>query len=253
MMTSPPGIQKNDLINYIIDIDDEDCPDFSLHLAAYQNDVDQIKQILESAESQDLLEARIRPFLATPLRLAATSGAVEAIDLLLEAGAGVDAADVKAQTPLFVAIVNKKYEAAVRLLEAGADPNGSDRNLCTPLAVAAQRGHVEGVRILCRYGADTEDILRLMSGLPGFPLTVSATYHHLEVFATLLVHGAKPDLESFRDLDLDPELFQKCSVPHTIIRYDYCRESSFCSRVKGWVFHSLIERDISFHAKKCFG
>ena len=38
-MTSPPAATTaaaNDLIGYIIDIDDEECPDFSLHLAAYQ-------------------------------------------------------------------------------------------------------------------------------------------------------------------------------------------------------------------------
>ena len=77
----------------------------------------------------------------------------------------------------------------------------------------AQRGYYEGVRLLCRYqieiyilvrkmklfkvrlwkcqkktfhnwyryGADTEDIARISSGLPGFPITITATYHHLKV------------------------------------------------------------------------
>ena len=53
------------------------------------------------------------------------------------------------------------------LLEAGANPNGSEKNLCTPLAIMAQRGFYEGVRLLCQFGADTQDVFRLMTGLPG--------------------------------------------------------------------------------------
>jgi len=53
------------------------------------------------------------------------------------------------------------------LLEAGANPNGHDKNLCTPLAVMAQRGFYEGLRLLCQFGADTQDVFRLMTGLPG--------------------------------------------------------------------------------------
>ena len=60
----------NDLINFIIDIDDEDCPEFGLHLAAYQGDLPMLKRMIE--EHGDLINTRIRPFLSTPLRLAAT-------------------------------------------------------------------------------------------------------------------------------------------------------------------------------------
>ena len=52
-------------------------------------------------------------------------------------------------------------------MEAGADPNGSEKNLCTPLAIMAQRGFYDGVRLLCQFGADTQDVFRLMTGLPG--------------------------------------------------------------------------------------
>ena len=72
------------------------------------------------------------------------AGALESIKVLLEHGAEVDKADVKAQTPLFVAAVNQHWECAKALLEAGADPNGNEKNLCTPLAVMSQRGYYEG-------------------------------------------------------------------------------------------------------------
>ena len=65
------------------------------------------------------------------------------------------------------------------LLEAGADPNGSQANLCSPLAIMCQRGFYTGVKLLVEFGADTEDIMRILSGMPGLPITSCATYHHL--------------------------------------------------------------------------
>ena len=62
----------SDLANFIIDLDDEDCPNFGLHLAAYQGDNLQLKELLKQPEYKENIDARIRPFLATPLRLAAT-------------------------------------------------------------------------------------------------------------------------------------------------------------------------------------
>ena len=79
MTSSPPdgGSTANDLLGYILDVNDEDCPDFSLHLAAYQGDVDQLRRLLEGRvphadDQEDYINARIRPFMSTPLRLAAT-------------------------------------------------------------------------------------------------------------------------------------------------------------------------------------
>ena len=72
---------------------------------------------------------------------------------------------------------------------------------------------------MCRFGADTEDIYRLMTGLPGFPITITATYHHLKCFACLLLHGAKPDLNDLEKIGLPPYVQAQCSVPHAIIKY----------------------------------
>merc|ERR1719510_768068 len=83
----------------------------------------------------------------------------------------------------------------------------------------AQRGYYEGVRLLCRYGADTEDFTRILSGLPGFPITITATYHHIKCFATLLLHGAYPDLNGLDNLELPANVRSQYSVPHAIIKY----------------------------------
>ena len=37
---------SRDLANFIIDLKDEDCPQFELHLAAYQGDIPRLKELL---------------------------------------------------------------------------------------------------------------------------------------------------------------------------------------------------------------
>lgn len=66
------GEARSDLLNFIIDLDDDGCPDVGLHVAAFQGKVDTLRVQLAAPRSPDLINARVRPFLATPLRLAAT-------------------------------------------------------------------------------------------------------------------------------------------------------------------------------------
>ena len=63
---------RSDLLNFIIDLDDDDCPDVSLHVAAFQGKVETLQIQLQAPRFKDMLNSRVRPFLATPLRLAAT-------------------------------------------------------------------------------------------------------------------------------------------------------------------------------------
>ena len=177
--------------------------------------------------------------------------------MLLAAGANIDCLDAKAQTPLFVSLVNQHWACARILLESGADPNGSPANLCSPLSIMCQRGFYPGVKLLCEFGADTEDIMRILSGMPGLPITSCATYHHLRkdfklsdsnnlfsfiiqleyriiymttftslqlksslrCFVLLLLHGAVPDLSRYRGMDIPPYVYSQCSVAHAIIKY----------------------------------
>ena len=96
---------------------------------------------------------------------------------------------------------------------------------------------------MCRFGADTEDIYRLMTGLPGFPITITATYHHLKCFACLLLHGAKPDLNDLEKLGLPPYVQTQCSVPHAIIKYrleNWLNLGQFCMILRDSVRFSVI-------------
>ena len=63
---------KSELGNFIIDLEDEDCPRFEVHVASYKNDKKVLENLLENEDHRKNIDSRIRPFLATPLRLAAT-------------------------------------------------------------------------------------------------------------------------------------------------------------------------------------
>ena len=43
---------SRELANFIIDLEDEDCPKFQLHLAAYQGDIPQLNVLMQQNEYQ---------------------------------------------------------------------------------------------------------------------------------------------------------------------------------------------------------
>lgn len=62
-----------ELSNFILDLSDEECPGKALHEAAYKGDLDGLKQLfLQDPDLKTQINSGIRPFGATPLRLAAT-------------------------------------------------------------------------------------------------------------------------------------------------------------------------------------
>lgn len=63
---------KSELATFIIDSQDEDCPSSELHLASYVGDLDGVKHLLQDPNMGELIDSRVRPYLTTPLRLAAT-------------------------------------------------------------------------------------------------------------------------------------------------------------------------------------
>jgi ankyrin repeat protein len=63
----------------------------------------------------------------TPLMYAGRDGGVDAVPVLVKAGADVNAVDPDGTTPLMLAIMNSHYDTANALLENGADPNIIDK------------------------------------------------------------------------------------------------------------------------------
>ena len=93
----------------------------------------------------------------TPLMLAAYVGSIDAVKVLIEAGADVNAVDSSGSTPLMFGI---RDVAKVRvLLDAGARANDKTRQNQTALLLAASTsGSIETVKLLVAKGADAKAV-----------------------------------------------------------------------------------------------
>jgi len=90
----------------------------------------------------------------TALHWAAHFDNLTAADLLIKAGASVQAANRYGLTPLWLACINGSGPMVERLLAAGADPNTRLREGDTALMTAARSGNVAAVKALILRGAD---------------------------------------------------------------------------------------------------
>jgi ankyrin repeat protein len=92
----------------------------------------------------------------TPLHLALFGGSAEAVHLLVERGADLEAlstASIARVRPLGTAAFVRSVPLAAILLDAGADPNGAGEGGSTPLDVAVQNGDQELIDLLTSRGA----------------------------------------------------------------------------------------------------
>src|SRR5260221_9906612 len=119
--------------------------------AIRQNDLAQLKQLKAAGSGVNVRDPRG----STPLMQAAAIGSLEAMKLLLKAGADVNAKNGLDSTAL---IWGASDPAKVRLLvDAGANVNARSKISRTPLQVAAgHAGSLDAVRLLLSKGADTK-------------------------------------------------------------------------------------------------
>ncbi len=128
---------------------------------------------------------------ATALHWAAYADDVETADLLLRAGARVNATNDLGVTPLWVACTNGSAEMVPRLLAAGANPNIAPATGGTPLMRAVRTGNADAVESLLSAGAD----VNASEGSRGQnALMWAVTQHHATVARLLIDRGA--DLEA---------------------------------------------------------
>lgn len=93
---------------------------------------------------------------ATALHWAAHWDDLPTAELLLRAGANVQAVNDYDVTPLALACTNGHAAMVVLLLNAGADPNTARSTGETPLMTAARTGNLEVVQALLARGADVQ-------------------------------------------------------------------------------------------------
>lgn len=134
--------------------------------AAEQGDVERIRILL--AANPELVNA-VDPWKRPPLLLAARGVHFEAIKLLVDKGADVNAdAGGSGTTALHSAAYRGHRQAAAYLLEKGADINAVDNTGNTPLSYAITAGHKETAALLESRGGGVplkgESAKRLLHG-----------------------------------------------------------------------------------------
>ena len=154
-----------------------------------------LEEVTACLEAGADVNAKESGYLAgTPLHHAVRKNKVPIIELLLNAGADIDARDTSGDTPLHEACQGSKDPQVFRaLLQAGADPNARDNDGSTPLhelaeyhdiPEATQAGLV--VQILIDAGADVK--ARQSRGYT--PLHFAADSVELPIIEALLKAGA---------------------------------------------------------------
>ena len=121
--------------------------------AIRQNDLAKLKAISKSADAVNVADSRG----VTPLMHAASIGTVQAMKVLIDAGARVNAKSGLDSTALLYAAVDE--EKTRLLLNAGADVNIASKIGRSPLIVAAGRqGGSQTVRMLLQKGAEIKGV-----------------------------------------------------------------------------------------------
>ena len=128
----------------------------------------------------------------TPAWTAALRHRREILAALIEFRADINIADLTGVTPLWKACDNGCHSVIPLLLEAGADKDGSDGKSVSPLLAACRRGHVKVCQLLVAFAADLEQPSK--SGIT--PVRAAARAGFPNVLQALLAGRADPDAPS---------------------------------------------------------
>jgi ankyrin repeat protein len=148
--------------------------------AARRNDPKAVQALIGQKVDVNLRQ----PDGATALHWAVHWDDVAMADLLIRAGAAVNAAEEGGVTPLSLASANGSAAMVTRLLEAGANPN-EGREL--PVMAAARSGNVEVMKLLLSRGGDA-NVKEPARGQTALMWAVAE--RHVDVARILIEHGA---------------------------------------------------------------
>jgi ankyrin repeat protein len=151
--------------------------------AAKEGKVDEVRKLL--AEQPELAKAADENG-KTAFHFAAEKGHRRVVEILLAAGADIDAPNASQYTPLHYAVFGGQSAMCELLIEKGANVDARNKFELTPLFVAAERGNLEAAKIFVAHGADVNAV----SPFFGTPLHRAVFMGHGEVFTFLLDNGA---------------------------------------------------------------
>lgn len=127
--------------------------------------------------------------------------------LLLDSGASVKAVSRAGRTPLLIIAAESGSSEVVKMLLArGADPNAADKAGFTPLMMAAQANDLESVKSLVAAGADVNPKpsgerpeAAAANGFYLAPLSWAAASGNVEMVRLLLAKGANVNARGMKD------------------------------------------------------
>jgi ankyrin repeat protein len=124
----------------------------ALHWAAFHNDVETVQWLIAAGANA---KAVTRMGGITPLSLASSSGNAALIEILLKAGADVNAAAEDGATPLMAAALSGDAGAVTVLVKRGAEVNATEPvHGQTAMMFAAGKNRAAAIRALLSLGAD---------------------------------------------------------------------------------------------------
>ena len=124
----------------------------ALHWAAYNDDVELVKMLLDAGAN---VKAATREGAITPLFMACTNGDAPMIEALLKAGADAKSVKSNGTTALMTAAASGSAEAVKVLIEHGADINAKEAVYGqTALMFAAALNRDSVIKVLMEHGAE---------------------------------------------------------------------------------------------------
>ena len=198
------------LFSGLMACDAQDRPTISLYLATQRGDLDQLERHLHwhSDINQPFPDGRY------PLHVVAEQGKISLLEALLEHQARLAVQDASGLTPAASAILSGHIQVAEVLLRAGAVINASGL-----LLLAAQQGLQDRdvVRFLIRQGADPE----ATDAVGNTPLLIAIQQHNHRLVAHLLAQGVNVNAQNAQGhsaLSLARQL-QLETIQHSLRRY----------------------------------
>jgi len=160
-----------------------------LEKAVRRGDVTQVEKILKDAP--ELLAERYDSR-TTLLHVAAATGHLPVIELLIARGADIEASDARRRTPLLYAATHRRSSAARCLLDHGAKLTARDVDEHTALHIAVQDDHAATVALLIQHGANVNATLKQGTT----PLHSAHLLGFEDVAAVLLEGGADTETKT---------------------------------------------------------
>lgn len=156
-----------------------------LHIAAGSGYAEAVKLLLDNNANINARDL----FNGTPLHRTIQNGHVEVVKILIKRGADIEARSTTGNTPLNFAISaeSNRIEVMSLLLSAGASVNvvvGFSGD--TPLYSAIHAGHLDAVELLIKHGAD----INVRNQVVGTPLHYAAYLARPKIAELLIRQGA---------------------------------------------------------------